>query len=121
MVFEQHQFAMAGPRPDSFQKALTRFKNTLDPSLVNEFSVCNLRDVRDVCQDIQNTHGREGRLRYMERIKAFIEAMEQFGKVIELFVNVSEIVCFIWVSESFYFHHQRLLTFDRGPSNSSSV
>ncbi|KAI0907154.1 WD40 repeat-like protein [Ustulina deusta] len=100
---------MAGPRPDSFQKALTRFKNTLDPSLVNEFSVCNLRDVRDVCQDIQNTHGREGRLRYMERIKAFIEAMEQFGKVIELFVNVSEIVCFIWIARTYVDSFDKLL------------
>ncbi|KAI0444886.1 WD40 repeat-like protein [Xylaria telfairii] len=87
---------MTGPRLDSFQKALQRFKNTLPPDLVDEFSVCTLHDVRDICRDIQDTHGREGKLRHMRRLSAFIEAMEQFGKVIEMFANVNEIVCFIW-------------------------
>ncbi|KAI0530450.1 WD40 repeat-like protein [Xylaria digitata] len=87
---------MTGPRPDAFQQALKRFKNTLHPSLANEFSICTLQDVRDICRDIQTTHGQEGKLRYMRRLEGFIEAMEQFGKVIELFVNVSEVVCFVW-------------------------
>ncbi|KAI0456380.1 WD40 repeat-like protein [Xylaria acuta] len=87
---------MTGPRLDSFQKALDRFKKALPPNLVDEFSVCTLRDVRDICRDIQDMHGREGKLRHMRRLAAFVEAMEQFGKVVEVFANVNEIVCFIW-------------------------
>lgn len=89
---------MSGPRPDAFQQALKRFKSAIHPSLVGEFSVCTLQDVRDVCRNIQTAHGREGKLRYMRRLEGFIEAMEQFGKVIEVFLNANEIVCFLWVS-----------------------
>ncbi|KAI1752664.1 WD40 repeat-like protein [Xylaria castorea] len=87
---------MTGPRLDSFQKALQRFKKALPPNLVDTFSVCSLDDVRDICRDIQDAHGRKGTLRYMRRLEPFIEAMEQFGRVIEMFANVNEIVCFIW-------------------------
>ncbi|TRX94186.1 hypothetical protein FHL15_004954 [Xylaria flabelliformis] len=82
---------MAAPKLDSFQKALQRFKKTLPPNLVDEFSVCSLDDVRDTCRDIQDAHGRNGTLRHMRRLEPFIEAMEQFGKVIEMFGNVNEI------------------------------
>lgn len=83
---------------DSFQRALDRFQKSLSPDLVAQFSVCTLQDVRDICRDMQQNHGREGKLRYMRRLEGFVEAMEQFGKVIDLFVNVNNLVCFIWVS-----------------------
>ncbi|KAI0857460.1 WD40 repeat-like protein [Xylaria cubensis] len=87
---------MAAPKLDSFQKALQRFKKALPPNLVDEFSICSLDDVRNTCREIQDAHGRNGTLRHMRRLEPFIEAMEQFGKVIEVFVNVNEIVCFVW-------------------------
>ncbi|GAW21807.1 hypothetical protein ANO14919_113320 [Xylariales sp. No.14919] len=91
---------MAGARPDSFERALKRFKDALDTKIVKEFSICTLDDVETVCRDIQNKHGLEGKLRYMGRLRGFIEAMEQFGKVIEVFTNATEFVCFIWVSRA---------------------
>ncbi|KAI0186162.1 hypothetical protein EV127DRAFT_188087 [Xylaria flabelliformis] len=87
---------MTGPRPDRFQKALEHFKQTLPPNLVDKLSVCTLDDVRDICCNIQKEHGLERKLRHMRRLEPFVEAMEQFGKVIEPFTNVNEIVCFIW-------------------------
>ncbi|KAI0549688.1 WD40 repeat-like protein [Xylaria curta] len=87
---------MTASKLDSFHKALKRFKKALPPNLVDEFSVCSLDDVRDICREIQDAHGRNGTLRHMRRLEPFIEAMEQFGKVIEMFANVNEIVCFIW-------------------------
>ncbi|OTA54440.1 hypothetical protein K449DRAFT_439336 [Hypoxylon sp. EC38] len=87
---------MTGPNVDSFQRAIDRFKKSLPQDLVNQFTICNLQDVRNLCLDIQLEHAREGKLRYMRRLEAFIEAMEQFGKVIEVFVNLNELVCFIW-------------------------
>lgn len=41
--------------------------------------------------------GKVGRLRRMGRLQGFIEAMDQLGQTIEVFVNASELVCFIWV------------------------
>ncbi|KAI8715820.1 NACHT domain-containing protein [Fusarium sp. LHS14.1] len=87
---------MAGPDPESFSRALTRFKATIDPSLQQEFSACTLRDVHRTIQDIQEKDAREGPLRAMSRLQAFVEAMEQLGSVIEVFLNASELVCFIW-------------------------
>ncbi|KAI1775101.1 hypothetical protein F4818DRAFT_417845 [Hypoxylon cercidicola] len=87
---------MSGPNADTFQRALKRFKRSISPDLANQFSLCTLKDVREACRDIQQKHGEEGKLRNMRRLEAFIEAMEQFGKVIEVFVNASELVCFLW-------------------------
>ncbi|KAI0099457.1 WD40 repeat-like protein [Daldinia grandis] len=87
---------MAKPNAESFQRALDRFKQSISPDLAKDFSICSLSHVQQVCKEIQQKHGNEGKLRYMGRLRGFIEAMEQFGKVIEIFVNASEIVCFIW-------------------------
>jgi hypothetical protein len=104
---------MAGPNADSFQRALNKFKESLSPGLIDQFSMCTLQDVRDICRDIQQQQGPEGKLRHMRRLESFIEAMEQFGKVIEVFVNVNDVVCFVWVSVDDRFHEHQLLTCDR--------
>ncbi|KAI1467938.1 WD40 repeat-like protein [Daldinia caldariorum] len=87
---------MAQRNEEKFQRALTRFKQSLTPDLAKEFSISSLADVKQVCTEIQQKHGCDGKLRYMGRLRGFIEAMEQFGKVIEVFLNTSEILCFLW-------------------------
>ncbi|KAI4866834.1 hypothetical protein F4820DRAFT_457366 [Hypoxylon rubiginosum] len=87
---------MAGPNVDAFQRALERFKQSISPGIAYQFSLCTLEDVRNACGDIQKRHGQEGKLRNMRRLQAFIEAMDQLGKVVEVFVNANEFVCFIW-------------------------
>lgn len=92
---------MAGPSPERFQRALMSFKRSLSarsPDLLNQFSVSSLQDLQSACNDMQNEMGKDGRLRRMRRMQGFIEAMEQLGKSIEVFVNANELVCFIWVS-----------------------
>lgn len=90
---------MTGPSPDSFERALNTFKQSLSPTLTRQFSICTLQDVKTAIRDIQQKEGQaqDGRLRNMARLKAFIEAMEEFGKVVEIFLNANEFVCFIWV------------------------
>jgi len=34
---------------------------------------------------------------YMKRLDPFLQTMEQYGKVINVFVNISSVVAFIWV------------------------
>lgn len=64
--------------------------------------------------DIQSKMANNGNQRRMRRIKSFIEAMDQLGQTIEIFVNVHEFVCFIWVSCSHIYiyknHLRRVLT-----------
>lgn len=94
---------MAGPDPDSFQRALAKFKVFLtrtSPELVDQFSMTGPQDVKRVCKEIQDQQSRNGSLRRMRRMEGFIEAMDQLGKSIEVFVNANEFVCFVWVSAS---------------------
>ena len=48
--------------------------------------------------EIQDRQGRDGCLLRMRRMEGCIEAMDQLGKSIEVFVNANELVCFVWVS-----------------------
>jgi len=82
---------------DRFLSALDRFKAGIAPNLAAEFSICSIQDVRSSIRDIQRKQGSEGKLRYMRRLEAFVEAMQQFSKVLDLFVNVNDLFCFIWV------------------------
>lgn len=61
-----------------------------------------MKDVQNAIRDLQNKQGPEGKLRYLGRLGAFVEAIDQFGKVLDLFVNANELVCFIWVRTLFH-------------------
>lgn len=88
---------MSGPNPDAFQRALKKFKASLDPNLQAQFSQTSLSDVYFTIRDIQDKQAKAGEQRDIRRLQAFIEAMDQFGKVIEVFLNANEILCFVWV------------------------
>ena len=89
---------MAGTGNDSaFQRALARFKGNLSPEQQEEFSITSLEDVQETIVRIQDAQGSERRMRNFTRIKGFVEAMEQYGRIVEVFLNVSEIIAFIWV------------------------
>lgn len=84
-------------RDGGFQRALTRFKSHLSPTEQEEFSVTSLEDVQEAIAKIQDTQASKRNMRNLNRIKSFLEAMEQYGKVVEVFLNVSEILAFVWV------------------------
>ncbi|KAL1840879.1 hypothetical protein VTJ49DRAFT_7671 [Mycothermus thermophilus] len=81
--------------PVAFERALKKLCGD-DPLLRRQFSNCTLRDLQNTIADIQLQQGPTGKLRYLGRLEAFVEAMEQFGKVVEVFLNSSEILCFVW-------------------------
>ena len=82
----------------AFQRALARFKGHLSTEQQEEFSITSLEDVQETIARIQDAQGSEGRMRNLTRIKGFVEAMEEYGKVVEVFLNVSDIIAFVWVS-----------------------
>lgn len=91
---------MTAPNPESFERALTKFKQSVSrksPELVDQFSISTLHDVQKACIAIQDEMGPNACLRRMRRLKGFIEAMDQLGQSIEVFVNANDLVCFIWV------------------------
>ncbi|KAH6958961.1 hypothetical protein DER45DRAFT_613462 [Fusarium avenaceum] len=100
---------MSGPNPDAFQRALKKFKASLDPNLQAQFSQTSLSDVYSTIRDIQDKQATASEQRDIRRLQAFIEAMDQFGKVIEIFLNANEILCFVWVTSTYIDSFDKLL------------
>ncbi|KAK2782046.1 hypothetical protein FQN53_000222 [Emmonsiellopsis sp. PD_33] len=87
---------MSIPAGIVFQRALDKIKSQLSEEEKAEFTNTKLEDVRQAAYDIQLQHGGPKEMKTMIRIQGFLEAMEQYGKVIEVFLNSSIMVGFIW-------------------------
>jgi hypothetical protein len=86
----------AGTRT-AFETALDIFKSGLTPQQREEFAVCTFGDVQTAIRDIQDRLGSQRRMRNMANMGKFIEAMTQLGQVVEVFLNVTSTLAFIWV------------------------
>jgi hypothetical protein len=80
------------------RNVLSKFNQRVSSSRRQEFANCTLQDVQTAIADVQLRLGAERKLRNMNKIAAFLEAISQLGTVVEVFLNVSEFVAFIWVS-----------------------
>ncbi|KAF2096252.1 C2H2 domain-containing protein [Rhizodiscina lignyota] len=81
---------------DSFDTALTKFKTRLTPKELKDFEFTTLEDVQTTAIQIQKTQEVTRTNMNMTRIKSFLEAMEQFGSIVEVFLNANEFIAFIW-------------------------
>lgn len=86
---------MASSR-DCFQEILSKFKKRLTQNELDDFQFTTLEDVRLEMARIQVEQASRKEMMHMPRIQSFLEAMDQFGKVIEVFLNCSEFVAFVW-------------------------
>ena len=91
--------ATAGSSPGSggaLSRAVNKFKNQLSgPNLV----AFKNTTYTSLCNDInamQDSQHKRKEIMNMCRIQTFLEAMGQFGKIVEIFLNVSDVVAFIW-------------------------
>ena len=100
----------------SFSKAIERFTSHLSPKQRAEFKYATLEDVHEAIQQIQETRGRENGMRGLARMQAFLEAMDQYRKVIQSFENCTPFLGYVWVREHFLMKRGlAYLTFIRGP------
>ncbi|TVY27111.1 Vegetative incompatibility protein HET-E-1 [Lachnellula hyalina] len=81
---------------DAFDDVLSKFKLRLTDRESEDFKFTSLEDVRVALVAIQDEQGRKKEMMNLPRLQAFLEAMEQYGKVVEVFLNVSSVLCFIW-------------------------
>jgi hypothetical protein len=91
-IFEHNMTPIADP----FQDAWKEFSIRLSKEELEDFQFSSIDDVRLALKSIQDEQGRRGTMMHLPRIRAFLEAMEQYGKVIEVFLNASSILCFVW-------------------------
>ena len=82
--------------PTGFNRVLSNFRARLTKTELDNFKFCNLKDVQQTIVNIQEHQEKRKEMMNFSRILGFLEAMDQFGKVVEVFLNSSEILCFIW-------------------------
>jgi hypothetical protein len=81
---------------DTFEAILSNFKKRLTPKEQENFRFVTLNDVRETALRIQKDQEQVKTMMNMSRIESFLEAMDQFGKVIEVFLNASNFIAFVW-------------------------
>jgi len=90
--------AIASSQESEFTRTLRDFEKNLTDEQRDDFKFSTLDDLRATISTIQSKQGSERNMRNFTRMRAFLEAIEQYGKVIEVFANSSIFVAFIWVS-----------------------
>ncbi|KAK4207839.1 putative zinc finger protein [Rhypophila decipiens] len=83
-------------KADPFEQALAEFQRRLKPKHKRSFTATTLENLRHEIGQIQDRQNSSRRLQNMARLNPFLEAMEQIGKVIEIFTQSSEVVAFVW-------------------------
>ena len=89
--------AIAPSQESEFTRTLRDFEKNLTDEQRDDFKFSTLDDLRATISTIQSKQGSERNMRNFTRMRAFLEAIEQYGKVIEVFANSSIFVAFIWV------------------------
>ncbi|KAI2464722.1 hypothetical protein F4781DRAFT_411946 [Annulohypoxylon bovei var. microspora] len=81
-----------------FLTVLDDFKKTagLTQAEEAEFQMTGLEELQTCIRTIQQDQEQKRKMMYMRRLDPFLQTMEQYGKVLDVFVNTSEIVAFIW-------------------------
>ncbi|KAJ4218040.1 hypothetical protein NW759_008634 [Fusarium solani] len=87
---------MATNAKDGFTRALDGFRTTLTPEQQKDFSFDSLQDVQIKIKSIQDRYGPEKKLRNMQRLSKFLAGMKQVEELVTIFLNVHEVVAFVW-------------------------
>jgi hypothetical protein len=95
---------------DPFKQAWSEFSLRLSKKELEEFQFTSIDDVRVALRSMQDEQGRRRTMMHLPRVQAFLEAMEQYGKVIEVFLNTSSILCFVWGPMKFCLQVGNLVT-----------
>ena len=88
------------PPPGSriFEDALSDFKTSLSKKELAQFQCVDFKDVEDTIKNIERDQKGKKKMQNIARIKPFLDAMNQYGKIVEAFFNSSNIIVYIWVS-----------------------
>ena len=83
--------------PSAFDSSLSELRGKLTPKEIQDFQFASLDELRAAMDDIQQQQVKRRSLQCLIRVQPFLLAMEQYGKVVEVFLNTSNILAFVWV------------------------
>ena len=92
--------AQPPPQPGSkvFEDALSDFRKGLSKKELAQFQYVDFKDVEETIRSIERDQKVKKKMQNIARIKPFLEGMRQYGRIIEVFLNTSTIIAYIWVS-----------------------
>lgn len=93
---------MSTTSDSAFSTALQQFKDGLDHAEKQSFKLVKLEDLLGEISNLQARLLRQRRGKNLARLRPFLEAIDQLGKVVEVFANSSEFVAFVWVRDLAY-------------------
>ncbi|KAI1147252.1 putative zinc finger protein [Nemania diffusa] len=82
--------------PSSFDKALGEFKEGLGRREIEEFRTTTLKELKISIGKLQAQQHAQGQQQDLNRLQPFIEAIEQYGKMVGIFYSNDDIVTFVW-------------------------
>jgi len=86
---------------DDFNQVLAEFKKRLKPDERAKFALTSLNDLELAMKDVQEKQKKSKTAQNLTRIQPFLQAMMQYKEIIEVFLNASSMLCFIWGSMKF--------------------
>lgn len=87
-------------RTQAFEAALAEFQSELKPKDKSMFRNTTYSHVANEIEGIQTRLMQQRRGKNLMRLKSFLEAIEQFGKIVEVFGNASLLIAFVWASRT---------------------
>jgi hypothetical protein len=81
----------------AFQLVLERFKLQLSDKEKRQFAATTIDDLNVAIETIQRKQLSEKKLRAMSKLERFLEGMQEYDKVVSVFLNTSAILAFVWV------------------------
>ncbi|OMP84370.1 Vegetative incompatibility protein HET-E-1 [Diplodia seriata] len=85
-----------------FQQRLEEFKQNLSPDQEENFKFTTLDDLKRLVHSIQEEQTKSRRLTNLRRLAPFLEAMEQFDKVVQIFLNAADLLACIWATQTYH-------------------
>lgn len=82
---------------EDFKQAFSDFQKRLKPGEEAKFKeVKTLNDLEIAINHIQERQRKSKTAQNLTRIKPFLQAMAEYSKIIEVFLNTSSMLCFVW-------------------------
>ena len=83
----------------SFDEGLENFrlKSGLTYQELFDMEMTTLPDLQRALASMQKTQQGSKKMMHLKRLQPFLDAMEQYGEILNIFVNTSKILAFIWV------------------------
>jgi hypothetical protein len=80
----------------ALEQAINKYRNKLNGTELMQFQGTTHKMLCDELLIVQRNQEARSETMNLARIQTCLEAMHQFGQVIEIFLNVSDAVAFVW-------------------------